>query len=76
MVAPARTYPILVKPISLMCLEYEPTKERVRHRYPFFRSTFFERRMLFDVAAMARPRQPVGVSEPRPEVRSDNVATV
>jgi hypothetical protein len=54
-VAPARPYPTLAKPISLMTLDYIANKERVQQRYPFFRSTFFERRMLFDVAAMSRP---------------------
>ena len=74
--APARPYPTLVKPLSLMSLEYEPMKERVRHRYPFFRSTFFERRMLFDVAAMARSRHPAEFPMLRPPMHADNVATV
>jgi N-acyl-L-homoserine lactone synthetase len=43
----ARTYPTLKKAISLMGLEYAEAKERVHQRYPFFRSTYFERRMLF-----------------------------
>jgi hypothetical protein len=42
-----RHYPSLVKPISLMALDYAMARERVPQRYPFFRSTFFERRMLF-----------------------------
>ena len=36
-----------------MSLDYEPMKERVQNRYPFFRSTFFERRMLFGRAPAA-----------------------
>ena len=44
----ARHYPTLKKPISLMGLEYPAAKERVHQRYPFFRSTYFERRMLFE----------------------------
>ncbi len=43
----ARHYPSLTKPISLMALDFVPNRERVLARYPFFRSTFFERRMLF-----------------------------
>lgn len=43
----ARHYPSLTKPISLMALDFLPNRERVLARYPFFRSTFFERRMLF-----------------------------
>jgi hypothetical protein len=50
-----RHYPSLAKPISLMALDYAMARERVPQRYPFFRSTFFERRMLFgrDRAAAA-----------------------
>ena len=48
-----RHYPSLAKPISLMALDYTMARERVPQRYPFFRSTFFERRMLF---ARALPR--------------------
>jgi hypothetical protein len=44
----ARPYPTLIKPLSLMMLDYFAMKDRVHRRYPFFRSTFFERRMLFD----------------------------
>lgn len=43
----ARHYPSLTKPISLMALDFIANRERVLARYPFFRSTFFERRMLF-----------------------------
>jgi len=47
LVADARPYPTLVKPLSLMKLDYFAMKDRVHRRYPFFRSTAFERRMLF-----------------------------
>jgi len=57
--APARPYPTLVKPLSLMTLDYSANKDRVQQRYPCVRSTFFERRMLFDVAAATRPSPPV-----------------
>jgi hypothetical protein len=43
-----RPYPHLQKPISLMTLDYHAARERVHRRYPFFRSTYFERRMLFE----------------------------
>jgi hypothetical protein len=43
-----RPYPNLQKPISLMTLDYAEARERVHRRYPFFRSTAFERRMLFE----------------------------
>lgn len=45
---PPRPYPSLEKPISLMMLDYPAVKEQVHRRYPFFRSTFFERRMMFE----------------------------
>jgi N-acyl-L-homoserine lactone synthetase len=55
----ARPYPLLTQPISLMTVHYASVAGRVHRRYPFFRSTFFERRMLFDrgaaVAHMAFP---------------------
>jgi len=51
-----RHYPLLAKPISLMALDYAMARERVPQRYPFFRSTLFERRMLF-----ARPQPAVAL---------------
>jgi hypothetical protein len=50
-----RHYPSLAKPISLMALDYAMARERVPQRYPFFRSTFFERRMLFARTPVAMP---------------------
>jgi hypothetical protein len=47
-VCPPRPYPNLQKPISLMTLDYEDARDRVHARHPFFRSTYFERRMLFE----------------------------
>jgi hypothetical protein len=47
-VCPARPYPLLDKPISLMTLDFHAGRARVEQRYPFFRSTNFERRMLFE----------------------------
>jgi hypothetical protein len=43
-----RPYPNLQKPISLMTLDYRAACERVYRRHPFFRSSQFERRMLFE----------------------------
>jgi hypothetical protein len=48
-----RHYPSLTKPICLMALDYAFARERVLERQPFFRSTVFERRMLFARAAAA-----------------------
>lgn len=47
-VCEGREYPTLIKPISLMFLDYRKMRDRVHERYPFFRSTVFERRMLFE----------------------------
>jgi hypothetical protein len=47
-VCEARPYPNLQKPISLMTLDYRAAAERVYRRHPFFRSSQFERRMLFE----------------------------
>ena len=44
----ARPYPLLAKPISLMTVDHLDVADRVHQRYPFFRSTYFERRMLFE----------------------------
>ena len=42
-----RHYPSLAKPICMMALDYAQAKGDVLQRHPFFRSTHFERRMLF-----------------------------
>jgi hypothetical protein len=57
-----RPYPTLIKPLSLMLLDYHAQKDRVNRRFPFFRSTYFERRMLFELPGAA-PR--VWSSRPR-----------
>ena len=51
-ICPARHYPSLTKPISLMALDYAASRTAVPRRYPFFHSTHFERRMLFGREAM------------------------
>jgi N-acyl-L-homoserine lactone synthetase len=43
-----RPYPLLTKPICLMMVHYPTFVDEGHRRYPFFRSTFFERRMLFE----------------------------
>jgi hypothetical protein len=43
-----RPYPLLAKPISLMTVHQPSVADPVHQRYPFFRSTFFERRVLFE----------------------------
>ncbi len=48
---PPRLYPNLGKPFSLMAVDFHAKRDKVFQRYPIFRSTFFERRMLFERTA-------------------------
>jgi hypothetical protein len=48
LLCPPRPYPTLIKTLCLMAVDYPKMCETVYQRYPFFRSTAFERRMLFD----------------------------
>jgi hypothetical protein len=57
-----RPYPLLAKPISLMRVQHSSVADQVHQRYPFFRSTLFERRMLFDRYA-PMPQQIVAANE-------------
>jgi N-acyl-L-homoserine lactone synthetase len=43
-----RPYPLLAKPISLMAIHYPTAGEVVHRGLPFLRSTYAERRMLFE----------------------------
>jgi N-acyl amino acid synthase FeeM len=43
-----RLYPGLVKPVGLMAAHLPTVRERVLARFPFLRSSAFERRMLFE----------------------------
>jgi hypothetical protein len=43
-----RPYKQLTKEFGLMTLDFQAARERVYQRHPFFRSTAFERRALFD----------------------------
>jgi N-acyl amino acid synthase FeeM len=69
-----RTYPLLSKPITLMTVNYKEVADQVHRRYPFFRSTFFERRMLFEryrpVLPTAIPLRPVLGANPPSQVAS------
>lgn len=48
LICDARPYPTLTKPISLMTVNQQKVADQVHKRYPFFRSSYFERRMLFE----------------------------
>jgi hypothetical protein len=42
-----RLYPGLIKPVGLVAAQYPSIRERVFQRFPYMRSSAFERRMLF-----------------------------
>lgn len=42
-----RPYPTLIKPLCLMAADYLSIRDKVFERFPFMRSSAFERRMLF-----------------------------
>jgi N-acyl-L-homoserine lactone synthetase len=46
-VSSPRDYPGLIKPICLMAVDYPAMRDKVFERYPYLRSSYFERRMLF-----------------------------
>ena len=48
LVAAPREYPGLTKPICLMAVDFPAMRDRVFARYPYLRSSQFERRMLFE----------------------------
>ena len=50
-----RFYPGLIKPVGLVAARYTDIRERVFHRFPFMRSSAFERRMLFERPARKFP---------------------
>ena len=49
-----RLLPGLLKPVGLMAAHYPTLREKVFARYPYLRSSYFERRMLFGQSNMAQ----------------------
>ena len=45
-----RQYPGLIRPVGMMAAEYPEIRKKVFQRFPFMRSSAFERRMLFERA--------------------------
>ncbi len=62
LVCGVRPYHGLVKPLSLMVLDYPGVKDKVHRRFPFYRSSYFERRALFEA-----PGLPLDWSAERPD---------
>jgi hypothetical protein len=54
-----RDYPGLVKPICLMAVDFPAMRDKVFARYPYLRSSHFERRMLFERREPVPQAQPV-----------------
>jgi len=52
-----RFYTGLIKPVGLVAARYTDIRERVFQRFPFMRSSAFERRMLFERAEGPQPAQ-------------------
>ena len=65
-----RPYPHLTKPICLMASDYRTVANYVHQRYPFFRSTLFERHKLFWRLRPAGNRSNRGASTSREPSRS------
>lgn len=67
LVCEPRPYPMLTKPICLMMVNYPTFVDQVHRRYPFFRSTFVERKTLFE-RQQRQPesanRDPAGLQQP------------
>jgi hypothetical protein len=65
----ARPYPTLTKPLCLMAADYPAVREPIYARYPYFRSSQFERRALFE-----RRSEPLAPDVGFPEFPSQLVA--
>jgi hypothetical protein len=59
-----RPYPTLTKPLCLMAADYLSIREKVFQRFPLMRSGAFERRMLFERAAVRHSASPDVVVSP------------
>ena len=59
-----RFYPQLDKPFSLMAVDFKLLRDKVFQRYPIFRSTLFERRMMFERRLPVATAPGVAVPDP------------
>ncbi|MGB8609206.1 N-acyl amino acid synthase FeeM domain-containing protein [Bradyrhizobium sp.] len=53
-----RLFPGLIKPVGLMAADYPVIREKVFQRFPYMRSSAFERRMLFERRSERRSSTP------------------
>lgn len=60
-----RPYPQLARPTGLMSLDFPGVAERLYRRYPFFRSTVQEQRMLFERTPVAPSAAPADHDDKR-----------
>ena len=64
-----RPYPTLIKPLGLMAVNFRDKRDQVFHRYPIFRSSFLERRKLFERAnKFAADSDSFGLAGPEPDL--------
>ena len=60
--AALKPIPTLTKPLCLMAANYPEVRERIFERYPYFRSSYFERRKLFERSnVQSEPLAPVNL---------------
>jgi hypothetical protein len=59
-----RLYPGLIKPVGLVAANYAEIREAVYQRFPYMRSSAFERRMLFERAGGPVPKPLVAACAP------------
>lgn len=72
MVSAPRPYPMLTKPVCLMMVNYPAFVNSVHRRFPFFRSTLRERRILFDQRRLSTSTHPEpGGPQQLPELLGD-----
>lgn len=64
-----RPYPTLLKPLCLMAADFNVVREKIFERYPYFRSSQFERRALFE-----RKSEPLAPDLHLPEFRLPQAA--
>jgi len=63
-IAEPRLFPGLLKPVGLMAADFPAFREQVFQRFPFMRSSAFERRMLFQRSEVRLPGSPKALPEP------------
>jgi hypothetical protein len=61
-------FPGLIKPVGLMAANYREIRDQVFQRFPFMRSSAFERRMLFQRAGERHSSHGLATPFERPSI--------